>query len=340
MKNLLAPIALVVLLFGGVFTACDNTIDVTAPYRDTTIVYALLNQNDAVHYIKVNKSYLGDGNALIMAGVADSVNYGANDIDVRLLAINPTTGAVIQTIPLTRTVNEVVKDSGLFANDANILYRTNATLNPANRYRVEIEKFSNGTIVSGETALLQNLTVQNPPNNGVQYSVLGPNAQNNPFVRYTTGANGKVYNVVIRFNFTEINTQTNDTTRRFVDLTLQQYVALNLNGGESVTQTFTKDQFYQNIAANVAPIQQNVIRKIGRLEFLFYVGANDLYTYIEVNEPSNTLQQEKPEFTNVTNGLGLISARYTTVRNNISLSGPSIDSLLNGRFTSNLGFQQ
>jgi hypothetical protein len=42
------------------------------------------------------------------------------------------------------------------------------------------------------------------------------------------------------------------------------------------------------------------------------VGAGeDLYTFMQINEPSSGLIQEKPAFTNVANGIGLFSSRYT-----------------------------
>jgi hypothetical protein len=39
--------------------------------------------------------------------------------------------------------------------------------------------------------------------------------------------------------------------------------------------------------------------------------GDDIYTYINVNEPSIGIVQKKPEFTNVVNGIGVFSSRLT-----------------------------
>ena len=38
-------------------------LDLSAEYKDITISYAILNPNDEVHYFKVYKGFLTDGNA-------------------------------------------------------------------------------------------------------------------------------------------------------------------------------------------------------------------------------------------------------------------------------------
>jgi hypothetical protein len=35
---------------------------------------------------------------------------------------------------------------------------------------------------------------------------------------------------------------------------------------------------------------------------------------MEVNEPTNSIVQEKPDYTNITNGLGIFSSRYRKIR--------------------------
>jgi len=63
-----------IILFGGV-QSCSTDVDINAPWKDITVVYGLLNQNDNIHYIKVNKAFLGDASAYEMAAISDSVNY-------------------------------------------------------------------------------------------------------------------------------------------------------------------------------------------------------------------------------------------------------------------------
>ena len=41
------------------------------------------------------------------------------------------------------------------------------------------------------------------------------------------------------------------------------------------------------------------------------IGAQDLKTYIDVNQPFSGIVQERPVFSNIDNGVGLFSSRYT-----------------------------
>ena len=38
-------------------------------------------------YIKINKAYLGEGDALQMASVADSINYNPADLEVKIFKV-------------------------------------------------------------------------------------------------------------------------------------------------------------------------------------------------------------------------------------------------------------
>jgi hypothetical protein len=50
------------------------------------------------------------------------------------------------------------------------------------------------------------------------------------------------------------------------------------------------------------------------VDFIISVAAADLNTYMEVNEPSNSIIQERPEYTNIDNGTGIFSSRYRNIR--------------------------
>src|SRR6188768_905082 len=51
---------------------CSTELDINAPYKDITVVYGLLNMRDSVHYVKINKAFLGEGDAYVYAQIPDS----------------------------------------------------------------------------------------------------------------------------------------------------------------------------------------------------------------------------------------------------------------------------
>ena len=56
-------------------TGCNNEVDLLAPHQDIPVVYCILNQNDSVHYVRLEHSFAGAANAYEMAKEFDSIYY-------------------------------------------------------------------------------------------------------------------------------------------------------------------------------------------------------------------------------------------------------------------------
>jgi hypothetical protein len=62
-------------------------------------------------------------------------------------------------------------------------------------------------------------------------------------------------------------------------------------------------------------------------------------TYMEVTEPSLSLVQERPPFTNIVNGIGLFSSRFSKKQNDtLWVNQITKDELKVNPHTKNLGF--
>ena len=72
------------ILFLLVFSACESDLDVNAQWEEVTVVYGLLDQSRDQQYIKINKAFLGEADALQMASNSDSSNYNPDDLSVTL----------------------------------------------------------------------------------------------------------------------------------------------------------------------------------------------------------------------------------------------------------------
>ena len=49
--------------------SCETDFDVNANWKDVTIVYGLIDPNNEDQLIKINKAYLGQGDAIQMASI-------------------------------------------------------------------------------------------------------------------------------------------------------------------------------------------------------------------------------------------------------------------------------
>ena len=55
-----------------VLNSCNEKIELIGDFVETAVVYGLLDQADSLHYIKINRAFIGPGNALEIAQIADS----------------------------------------------------------------------------------------------------------------------------------------------------------------------------------------------------------------------------------------------------------------------------
>jgi hypothetical protein len=114
-------LVLALLIFS---VSCDNTIELEAPYQEIGVIYGLINPADSIHFVRIQKGYLGKGNALVMAQAIDSTYY-PDILDVRLHRIKD--GVELSSFPLTRFVGPD-KPAGEFPSSPNILYKTNGEI--------------------------------------------------------------------------------------------------------------------------------------------------------------------------------------------------------------------
>ena len=86
------------------------------------------------------------------------------------------------------------------------------------------------------------------------------------------------------------------------------------------------ESFFNFLRLNIEK-DDTKVRYFNSIDLVMTVGSEDLDTYIKVNKPITGIVQERPHFTNVNNGIGLFSSRYTKIRQGLPLTPSSIDFL-------------
>ena len=313
-------IAIFLLLISTLFMACETDFEVNAEWKEVTVVYGLLDQSQQQQYIKINKAYLGEGDALQMASVADSVNYNPEDLEVKIFKVNydEFSGSVdtLSFVTLYDTILE--KDDGLFATDKNIIYTTPTNpfflTNNADKkdYILSIYNKKTKRIVSAKSNLIHELNLNIPPSKPMGFYGIIPNPVVLPLdksqttVNWYHAKNGKIYQIIARIYYTDFFQ--NDTISNYIDWTVHPDP---YDGSSEMHYTFEGDVFVNTLATKITNTDTNLIaRRLSHIELFFTVGSEDLYTYMAVNEPFEGIVQERPIFTNINNGIGLFSCRY------------------------------
>lgn len=316
-------------LFICILSSCSNEIDITSEYKDITVVYAVLSQNDTAQYVKIYKAFLGDEDAFIMAQSTDSF-YHQDVLEVTLERWkNNLFSGVIE---LTRDSSLTMED-GLFANTPNINYRTknNDSIYGDSEYRLVIKNKQTGAITYAQTTII---------NKFISYNSFDPmiNLMQNPFrVIWYHGQDARFYQVYFDFHYDEVNKTTLVKTEKLIHWYLGQVDASGKTAGTPIEIGILPDQFYVYLKAVMDP-DPSVNRYAGYVDLVYEAGNTDLYDYYKINNNPNTLLLTTPTFTNINNGLGVLGSKYTETVYNRTLSANSLDSLVNGRFTYDLGF--
>ncbi|MCD6366847.1 MAG: hypothetical protein J7L46_04825 [Bacteroidales bacterium] len=329
-----------IVLFGG-FHSCSTDVDINAPWKDITVVYGLLNQNDNIHYIKINKAFLGDASAYEMAAISDSVQY--QNITVKLFKIKIANGSsdTIKTYLFRDTVMN--KDDGVFASDNNIIYFnteeliTTAEASNIDDYsfalKIHIPKYDKD--VTGSTKLISKLLVARPNSYQPTVTLKGISDYS---VEWTSTEGAKLYQLTLGFHYYELTGT--DTTEHYIEYPLSTRTSQTDLGDEKMTQNINGGNFFQYLTAHID--ENDNIRRIVKeecVDFIFIVGSTDLNTYIEVSSPSNGIVQEKPAYTNINNGIGLFSSRFDKSVLGKELDQKTIDSLAVSNITKSLNFE-
>ncbi len=290
--------------------SCEEDFDINAPYQDITVVYGLLDQGVDTIYLKINKAFLGDGNVMEMAKIADSSTY-VNGLQA--VVEEWENSAMVNSYQLD-TITLGGKEEGIFSNPYQIIYYAPFEPDASMTYRLKINV--NGRQIESETELVNNFTISSP-SAGSPFVKFRPGFDSN--IEWESAKNGKRYEVVIRFKYKEVLLDSPDTIYTYVDWALGTKKSVQVTGGEDMEVTYSNDGFYNFISNEIpyedAAAEANVKnRYTNDVDFIISVAALDFNTYLEVNEPSNSIIQDRPEFTNISNGTGLFSSRFKNIR--------------------------
>ena len=182
------------LLSSILFSSCETDFTVNADWKEVTVVYGLLDQSQEKQYIRINKAFLGNENAYVMASVADSINYNPNNLEVKIEKLSAS-GNVLATKILTDTI--MFKEDGLFSVEENIIYvfDTDNFLNEEKEYKLTITNLVSGNIISSQTKLIHNLSLMSAFNNSAYkmgfYSQSGDFS--NTTIEWTHSKNARIH---------------------------------------------------------------------------------------------------------------------------------------------------
>ncbi len=342
---------LLVIITLASIVSCDNDLDIIADWKDIPVVYGVLNAQDSVHYVKLNKAFLGQGDVLSMAQEFDSLYYNQEEVGLRLIEYRLAGGQYIESksIEMEPTDQFVKPPNGIFSSPDQIIYKSNASLNNERYYSAQVYDKSLDTVIASNLIpidILSPLQVIKP--NPASALNLVPNGNYPITVEWSPLENAALYELKIRFHYVEQEiANLSNTFDTFIDWTFPYLLPTSSISSESIS--LDAEQFLNFLAVNIDQ-NPNVYRQVkgmqvsqatishACLDVTLMAAAQDLSTYILLNQNSNSIVLDRPEYSNIDNGIGILSSRSFNVIEQVKINNLSNDEIAFNEITKHLNF--
>lgn len=293
---------MIAMAFG--LLSCSKDININDDYKNITIVYGLLDQQDSLSYIRIEKAFLSNGSIYQDAQHADSNQY-ANKLEVILSDANG-----MQIVFDTTTVYH--KNDGIFYKDKMKVYvaDTKGKLQDGATYKLKVRNPITG---DEQTAQCKMIDVSDFTYSGY-YPGPRVNFTADNKLKFKTIEGVGMYQLMIRFNYIDSLVTDHSLSYHHVDMLFPLVFSANGHAGSVQVIGVNGDAWFNLIQSQI-PVKPEVFRFHSTVEYFLYMGNMDYKTYVEINQNTNSLVIDRPEFTNIDNGYGLFASRgryYTT----------------------------
>ncbi|MES2566809.1 MAG: hypothetical protein V4565_08080 [Bacteroidota bacterium] len=371
MKAKFSYISLSIIALASLIS-CKNDLDVLAPGEESVSVYGILNPNEKVQNIRINKVYLTNGDALEVAQDPNQINYGAGELHVTMQrfmngSTTPTLTTVGNTakkeIVLTETV--VTTSGGNFSQEQRI-WQTSDKLYTSGEYKLTIKNVSSGKEFTANSQMIDSVKpftsmpftffpgtypihCGNGSSGYVAATIPGTGTQPNAYINYNvltqskkitfkSVVNAQLYKVVMRFHYID-SLMDGSGSRNYVDYNFSTVNSSSLTQPEDLFVSFEVKDLYTLLATEIPKKTTGTIRHRTAhfIEYIVYACSDEMNTFLKVNQPSTTIAQSKPNYTNIIGGTGIFASTSKTALGK-ELKDEFIDELSNNPITSSLLF--
>ncbi len=314
---------------------CEQDVTMTGSGETVPVVFAMLNPDDSVHYMRIGRSYKSEGNALDIARLKDSISY---ERLVPRVELYTESGWKYHEL-LFEPVSEMNKEDGIFTGEGFQLYRCpvnfKSLIIKGTHLVLNVQPGLGQTLVSSVIEYVDPPKILAPKQGLLTYMNFYPapvevRFEDPPeFVRYELHVRLTVFNILT----------TGDTVVQVVDKLFTRN-----------TENTGRPRLFSSISVNVpgdlllTEVRQQIrsndgvdYRMAGDFEIHLWTGSREYYDYIDLNRMADDFGGRS--ITNISGGAGVFGFRYLTRIDHLHLGQVTLDSLVNGRFTRNLKFK-
>jgi hypothetical protein len=323
----------IVFIFGVlIFMSCKNDLKITAPYKEIPQVYAIITPQESMQMIRINKIFLGEGDATVMAKQPDSVNYQPGELTVWLERYS--NGSKIPVAMTSGNTEVYFRDSvvqtepGAFSTTQRV-YVCNDKLYSSGLYKLTIKNNHTGNVFTASTNALDSmpLTYFQPfawpylnatpaytpaPSDPTSYFIdyHNQNIQQSVYTKPVPGA--YIHDLTIRIHYYDSIFPATPTYPTGKILHVYDYIFFpkqltdleNLGNNKFFIFRFGSPSLFGSVASDVTsrPNPSGFVgRKMYRIDFMTYAATQDYYDFLQFSAPSLSFSQEKVLYSNFDN---------------------------------------
>lgn len=308
-----------------VINGCETEVELAAPHKTTPVITGVLNPLADTQFVRINKTFLAEGDVSSFAGVKDSVEYQLGEVNAwlyKFFGTNLTDSFELLPIDIPS------RNPGIFYDTDVRMYYTDAQLfapselTNVREYSYELRANIRGTVYTARTDFARVLegdisnpqaTGQNaPPNRLVMARTSGagtfPQPINVSFI-YNTRPGGTRYQGDFVLVYDEVKTDGTVTENKEL---IFRAGTFNLPDGSSGGQrdfNFNARTWYQFVGNHFREVPNLDEVRIHHVIHRLTVTNRDLSSYISVASPVSSFVPVFTQFTNFDNGaIGILGS--------------------------------
>lgn len=303
-------------------TGCSEDITVIKPGQPIPVVYGVFDFNQAVHYVKLSKTFAGKTDPYTLALNRDQVFY--TDPQVFLIE-----GQGTSRIPFYLETN-IPRSAGSFPEYPNEVYVLNQKLHPGNYVLTVILPSERDTLTAGFTFINA-------------FKVFTPKAGFKRFYFYedptlfswSSDPAAGLYEITINLKYEEWM-KTGESKICSVGYTRQLNPSDLEFEKDHYNYRFYSETYFAHLGTSIRQNDLVNYRKPINLELICTAADTTLARYL--NWLNLEIDDKINPNGNVKGAIGVVGTKYSVPFHNLIMSERSQDSLVKGKYTKKLGF--
>lgn len=337
---------------------------------------SFLGKESAYDYTNTYDSLYYDLNSLsVWMELVDVSGVSSVQIPLELISENDSTDLnVFKEDGLFNSENHFLYKLPTYSPNATDLCQGDCD-NMTKNYKLFVYNSLSGDTAYSETNIVEPIKMTRPRATG-SISVLRLGLDVPISIQIKPSKNAKMYSVSLVFNYMEQSKQdylfdlelgnplpTTGIVYKSINWTLSNEIASEqqLNGltNSTVNKTVYGSQFFEFLATQIQSVNKSDPEFYRYPINTFYQGTlngvvaglyhrcldlnviavnSELYTFLNANSPTFGINQERPVYNNISNGLGHFSSRSVLNLNNLRIDQSTMDSISFGQVTRSLNF--